>query len=234
MTRRNKSHYRLDLRVANENCLMSWQLPWEFWYPSRATRHDFARLDNRELDVHRLYVEAVRLAREHGFIQNETIFYRERDELDRFAIALAVGRFRREAHRHVRSAAGRFLRRPATSSLGTAAHASSAIWQSTSAAISLPRFCAIHSPAPLMKPAATLVASPSPKSDAATRMCTSAAIRPSRRASWELFITPPYQSRAEWPKSMLAIVSKELIWSRTIAPIGLGYRRLCSGWLSSV
>jgi hypothetical protein len=72
-------------------------------------------------------VEAVRLAREHGFIQNETIFYRERDELDRFAIALAVGRFRREAHRHVRSAAGRFLRRPATSSLGTAAHASSAI-----------------------------------------------------------------------------------------------------------
>jgi hypothetical protein len=87
---------------------------------------EFARLDNRELDVHRLYVEAVRLAREHGFIQNEAISHRERDELDRFAIALAAGRFRREAHRHVRSAAGHFIG-PATSSLGTAAHASSAI-----------------------------------------------------------------------------------------------------------
>jgi hypothetical protein len=45
---------------------------------------------------------------------------------DRLALA-AAGRIRREAYLHVRSAAGRFLMRPATSSPGTTAHASSAI-----------------------------------------------------------------------------------------------------------
>ena len=50
-----------------ENC------PENFASPAALVAAEIARLEGRDLDAERLYEEAIRLAREHGFIQNEGI-----------------------------------------------------------------------------------------------------------------------------------------------------------------
>src|SRR5258707_7935871 len=71
-------HYG-QLAIWTENC------PENFANRAALIAAEIARLEGRELDAERLYEGAIRLAREHGFIQNEGLanelaarFYRAR------------------------------------------------------------------------------------------------------------------------------------------------------------
>ena len=73
------AHHR-QIALWAENC------PENFADRATLVSAEIARLEGRELDAMRLYEEAIRLAREHGFIQNEGIanelaarFYAARD-----------------------------------------------------------------------------------------------------------------------------------------------------------
>jgi PAS domain S-box-containing protein len=60
------AHHR-QIAIWSENC------PENFANRASLVEAEIARLEGRELDAMRLYEEAIRLAREHGFVQNEAI-----------------------------------------------------------------------------------------------------------------------------------------------------------------
>ena len=51
------------------------ELPGELCEPRSAGPAEIAHLEDRELDAERLYEQAIRLARDNGFIQNEALAY---------------------------------------------------------------------------------------------------------------------------------------------------------------
>ncbi|MEA3116766.1 MAG: hypothetical protein QOI13_36, partial [Paraburkholderia sp.] len=67
----------LDALAAHHRQLQEWaeHCPANFADRAALVRAELARFEGRELDAERLYEQAIRAAREHGFVQNEAIAY---------------------------------------------------------------------------------------------------------------------------------------------------------------
>src|SRR5919198_2366728 len=95
------AHHR-QIAVWGENC------PENFANRAALVGAEIARLEGRELEAMRLYEEAIRLAREHGFVQNEGLA----NELA--ARFYAARGFDKIAHTYLREARYCYLRWGAT------------------------------------------------------------------------------------------------------------------------